>query len=189
MPIIYSFKEIRMENNNLENYLELAKESTTIKKAINEFKYAGWLNENNEFEDDIQKQICLNVLKVLSLINNQNHSNISFSYFYKLLKTLLDGDTLTELTGKQDEWNKIEEDENKILYQNKRVGEIFRKITKKDGSIENYYIDGKVFIDPDGASYTSKNSFVPVTFPCFKPKTKYIKVDWDGNEIEEVKRE
>jgi hypothetical protein len=46
-----------------------------------------------------------------------------------------------------------------------------------------YDIDGKIFIEPDGCAFTNRKSHVRITFP-YTPKTKYIDVDDEGNEIE-----
>ena len=184
-----SIEQIQDKKNNkkdLKYYLNNCK-SNNIQRAINEFKYAGWIDDNYDFKDEMQEKICLNVLDILYLISKQNHSGFSFNYLYNLLKTILDDDTLTELTGKSGEWIKINNNET-ILFQNKRCSRIFREI-HDDGTVEDYFIDGKIFIDPDGDSYTSKESVIPVKFPCYPPKKRYIKVDYNGNEIEEIKRE
>lgn len=60
-----------------------------------------------------------------------------------------------------------------MTHQNKRCSHVFKD---KDGNA--YDIDGKVFREPDGCCFTSKDSFVPVTFP-YTPKTEYVDVPKD----------
>jgi len=73
------------------------------------------------------------------------------------------------LTGEDNEWNEIGDG----LEQNRRCSHVFRQ----DG--EAYDINGKVFTDADGGSYTSIDSRVPVTFP-YTPETEYVTVT-EGN--------
>ncbi len=68
---------------------------------------------------------------------------------------------------KDDEWN--EEDG---FFQNKRCSRVLKN--EKDG--QAYDIRGKVFVEPDGVSYTSRDSRVDIEFP-YVPKTEYVNVE------------
>src|SRR3546814_11262809 len=54
--------------------------------------------------------------------------------------------------------------------QNKRCPHVFRD---KDGTA--YDIDGKVFVEESGGSYTNRDSRVEVSFP-YVPHTEYVQV-------------
>lgn len=105
----------------------------------------------------------------LKEFTEQRHSGASASICgpsaLKILEKLIAHEPLTPLTGKRNECVKISVD----LWQNKRCGRVFKD---KDHAWD---IDGKVFIRPDGVSYTSRKSRVTVTFP-YTPTTKYVKV-------------
>ena len=71
---------------------------------------------------------------------------------------------LSPLTGEDNEW--METDEPGVL-QNKRCPSVF-----KEGD-RAYYLNGKVFVDPDGSQWFDHRSSVDITFPCI-PNTEYI---------------
>ena len=54
------------------------------------------------------------------------------------------------------------------MYQNRRCPHVFK--SDADGA---YDIDGRVFVDPDGSSYTSRDSRVSIEFP-YTPKREYV---------------
>lgn len=186
-------------NEKIKDYVEKSKDSYLLKHALIEFQFSGWLDkdynfiyeDDNEPEDEVgfnpQETICLNVLEILDTISNQHHSGFSFSYLKNILIKLLNDETLTEMTGNDDEWIKAE-DLGDNIFQNKRCPSIFKEI-KKDGTIDVKMNDGKVFINPNDTSFINNDSYVPITFPCYKPKVKYFKVDKCGNVIEEIKNE
>jgi hypothetical protein len=57
------------------------------------------------------------------------------------------------------------------MWQNNRCCHVF-----KDNAGNAYDIDGKIFREPDGACYTSRDSRVPVTFP-YTPVREYVDVE------------
>ena len=61
-------------------------------------------------------------------------------------------------------------------YQNKRFSRVFKE--GKDG--QAYDMQGKVFVEPDGCSYTSRDSRVYIEFP-YVPHTEYVKVEMNEN--------
>lgn len=187
-------------NEKIKIYVEKSKDSYLLRHALIEFQFSGLLDKDYNFiyEDDnvpvnengftTKEIMCLDILEILDIIHNQNHSGYSFSYLKNILIKLLNDETLTEMTGNDDEWIKAE-DIGDNIFQNKRCPSIFKKI-KKDGTIDVKMIEGKVFIHPNGSSFTrGHDSDVPITFPCYKPKVKYFKVDKCCNVIEEIKNE
>ena len=72
------------------------------------------------------------------------------------------------LTGEDHEWGEPINGDG--TQQNRRCSHVFR-----DAEGRAYDIQGKVFTDPDGCSYTSQDSRVNVTFP-YTPHTEYVDV-------------
>ena len=108
---------------------------------LNEFKAAGWLNDDMTYKDEMQGQICDHILKMLSLFGEEGHSGFSASYALQCLEKLLRFKPLSPLTGEEDEWGDVSEMSGKPHYQNKRCSSVFKD--GQDG--EAYDIDGKVF--------------------------------------------
>lgn len=134
--------------------------------AMQEFKAAGWLDENGKFKDDMQKLICEQVLELLGLFAKHGHSGGSAPYAINMFKTLVSFEPLVPLTGKDWEWTQVNDD----MWQNKRCSHVFKN---KDGKA--YDIHGKIFKEPNGSCYTSKYSHVHIKFP-YTPKREYIDV-------------
>lgn len=134
--------------------------------AIREFKAAGWLDEDGKYCDEMQEMICLNVLELLKDFSGQGHSGSSAPYAINLFTTLAKFNPITGLTGKDDEWTEVGDD----LFQNKRDCSVF----KNGKSGEAFWIDGKIFRNPNGSTYTSRDSRVPVVFPWIKPESIVI---------------
>lgn len=131
-----------------------------IEYAKRELEIAGY----NLDEDGPNKWIAENVLELLEVFSKQGHSGSSAPWCVSLFKTLAAHEPISPLTGDDSEWMEV----GNGLFQNIRCPRVF----KQDGVA--YDIDGKVFTDPDGFSYTDGESRVSVTFP-YVPKTEYIK--------------
>jgi hypothetical protein len=134
-----------------------------IKRARKELELAGWFDKDGLYEDMVGKA----VMELLEVFAKQGHSGMSATLVVNLFKILVNGDTLTPLTGEDDEWDLVYEDEH--LYQNNRNYKVF----KNDKGA--YFSDGIVFIDKDGVSFTGSQSVVPMpNFPCVPPAIVYI---------------
>jgi hypothetical protein len=118
--------------------------------------------------DEMQDAIEANILKMVAMFAYEGHSGSSASYTISILEKILRFEPVTPLTGADDEWNEIDPD----CFQNNRCGRVFKD--SKDG--QAYDSQGRVFTDPDGYSYTSTDSRVPVTFP-YRPKIEYVQVE------------
>jgi hypothetical protein len=145
-----------------------------VKHAWQEFKAAGWLDENDNFKDEMQEMICRHVIKLLDVFDDEGHSGTSAPYAISLFKNLASFEPIAPLTGEDWEWTDVAEQSSGPLWQNKRCSHVFKY---NDGA---YDIDGIVFYDiikgENGEEYksyyTCKESRVPVTFP-YTPKTEY----------------
>ena len=139
-----------------------------VSKAKQEFELLGW----NNTDDEMQKMACENVIELLETFSKQGHSGFSAPYILSLFEKLARHEPLTNLTGKDDEWEDLSSfGSPEPAFQNKRFSEVFKR---QDGSA--YWIHGKVFRLPDGATYTNKKSCVDITFPWKKAKPEIVDV-------------
>ncbi len=142
--------------------------------AKDEFRAAGWTDENGKFNDEMQELICNHVLKLLDVFHDEGHSGSSAPYAINLFKKLASFEPIVPLTGEDWEWVNVAEQNGGPLWQNKRCSHVFKD---NDGA---YDINGIVFYDwyvnKEGdkhkSYFTSRESRVPVTFP-YTPTTEY----------------
>jgi len=136
--------------------------SNLVKHAQREFEALGWPGDC-----DMQKLICDNIIELLRTFADQGHTGSTAPYVLWHFQKLANFNPITPLTGDDNEWVEVGDG----LFQNNRDGEIF----KKNGSA--YWIDGKIFREPGGATFTSFDSRVPVEFPWTKPEPEIVDVD------------
>jgi hypothetical protein len=146
--------------------------------AWNEFRAAGWVDEGNNFKDEMQKAICHHVLALLAVFENEGHSGTSAPYTINLFKKLAMFEPLAPLTGEDWEWTEIcDERTNGVsVFQNKRFSSVFKQSDRFDG--KPYWLDGRVFWewykDEDGNMskiyFTGRDSPVTIEFPWVKPE-------------------
>ena len=98
--------------------------------------------------------------ELLAVFSSQGHSGASAPFAANLFRTMAAFKPWGPLTGEDDECNEV----GPGVFQNRRVSSVF-----KEGG-EAYWIEGRVFRDPDGSTYTSQKSRVPVTFPWAMPE-------------------
>ena len=142
--------------------------------AKDEFRAAGWTDENDKFNDEMQELICNHVLKLLDVFHDEGHSGSSAPYAINLFKKLASFEPIVPLTGEDWEWVNVAEQNGGPLWQNKRCSHVFKD---NDGA---YDINGIVFYDwyvnEEGdkhkSYFTGRESRVPVTFP-YTPTTEY----------------
>ena len=149
-----------------------------IRHAMTEFRAAGWVDENNKFDDDIQEAICNHVIKLLEVFGDEGHSGSSAPYAIDMFEKLAKFEPLVPLTGEDWEWSDVSRFGDGIpYYQNIRCSHVF-----KDADGKAYDIDGKVFwewwTNPETGKrsksyYTNRNSRVYVEFP-YIPKIEYV---------------
>jgi hypothetical protein len=114
------------------------------------------------------------ILAIVELFASQGHSGFSAAYVSNILNLLLKFKPLTPLTGDLHEWRDVTAMSGPgqdPCAQNIRCSSVMRRI---DGDC--YDVNGIVFTDGDGNSFTNKDSCVPVTFP-YVPETKYVTVE------------
>lgn len=126
-------------------------------------------------EDEMNLAMRDHILRMVTAFSDEGHSGFSANYAANCLEKLLRYEPLSPLTGDDDEWTKLDYDDD-TTYQNKRCSHVF-----KDANGNAYDIDGIVFwewyTDPETGEkhkthFTCKDSRVPVEFP-YTPKTEY----------------
>ena len=151
------------------------------KHAMDEFRAAGWVDEDGKYIDEMQEAICNHVLALLEVFSDEGHSGSSAPYAIDLFSKLAKFDPIVPLTGEDWEWSNVSDTSRNIkTYQNKRCSAVFKSDDRFNG--QPYYIDGKVFWEwyrgeEDGkmhkSYYTGRESSVPIEFP-YTPKTEYV---------------
>lgn len=138
------------------------------KHAREEFRAAGWMDENGKFIDEWQELICAQVVDLLNMFAHHGHSGSSAPYALNMFDRLAKFKPLAPITGEDWEWADVSGFSDGTRYQNKRCSSIF-----KDADGKAYDIDGKVFwewnVREDGSPYksyyTDGGCHTPVTFP------------------------
>ena len=136
--------------------------SNWIEWCKKEIELAGLYDKDSDYRGMLGEALD----EVIQVLDNQGHSGFSMGVMRRVLQRLMNWEPLGPLTGKEDEWNQIKKD----LWQNKRCPRVF-----KNDKGEAWDRTGKVFVEPDGTTFTSRASRVYITFP-YTPKTEYVKV-------------
>ena len=137
--------------------------SNLIQHAEREFRALGY---DQESEDGMNKMMMDCVFELLNVFSKQGHSGFSASHCIGLFEKLARFEPLCPLTGKEEEWVHVWDK----LWQNNRCGRVFL-----DESGQAYDIDGQIFREPNGSTFTNIDSRVPVTFP-YTPTSVYVDV-------------
>ena len=173
--IIYKFKHFLFRK---ALGLVVSKDSNSIAHAKRELVAMGY--DLNDKEEGPNKWIMENLFELLAVFSTQGHSGSSAPYCISMFKKLASFEPLCPLTGEDSEWNDVSMYcGDNPLWQNNRASHVFKD---EDGNV--YDTQGRIFREPDGCTYTSRDSRVPVTFP-YTPKTEYVDVDIEGKPINE----
>jgi hypothetical protein len=138
-----------------------------LEYAVNEMKLAF----NYPFCDEMQKEMCDGVLKVISVFSQQGHSGFSANYAISMLTLLLQYRPLTALSGEDNEWRDVH---GNGIFQNKRLPTVFKQADRFEG--QAYNAKGKEFSDNGGEIwFTCIDSHIPIEFPyVYKESEKVI---------------
>lgn len=163
-------------------------ESKLVKFARNELNRLlnGCGDENSE-SYTMQKCINEDIIEIVKVFSEQEHSGCSASYALNIIKRLLDWKPIQPLTGDNNEWNDCgycDKDGNRV-FQNRRCSAVFKHMN--DNTDESYitYIDKYIISDNGGITWFTSRHVLDklglseiITFP-FKvpenPKRIYIK--------------
>jgi hypothetical protein len=116
--------------------------------------------------DEMNQAMYNHLLHMVNEFAKEGHSGFSASYARNHLEKLLRFEPIGPLTGEPNEWNHIADN----LWQNNRCSRVFM-----DSQGTAWDIEGKVFVELNGAAFTSSESQVPVEFP-HTPQTEYVYV-------------
>jgi len=116
--------------------------------------------------DDMQALMNQQIKEMILVFSTHGHSGFSAAYASHMLKDLLDYKPLGPLTGEPDEWAEYAQGR----FQNKRCSHVFKD---EDGCYDS---EGRIFREPNGSCYQSRDSRVPVTFP-YTPTKVYVDVE------------
>jgi len=133
--------------------------------AKNEFKLAGWVDENGKYKDEMQEEMCKDLLEVIETVAKQGHSGFSIHYFKSILDRLLMYEPLGAIEDKEDQWVEYIDGE----YQHRRRHSVFKD---EEGTI--YNSDGYAFTGIDGSTFTSGNSARIITLPKTADELKTV---------------
>ena len=150
--------------------------------AMSEFRAAGWVDENDNWNDEIQKLICKHVLRLLEVFAEEGHSGSSAPYTINLFEKLAKFEPIAPLTGDDWEWNQICDDRTNgvSVFQSRRCSRVFKQSDRFDG--KPYDIEAVIFWEwvtdsetgeKNKSYYTSKDSFRAIEFP-YTPTTEYV---------------
>ncbi len=151
----------------MSNLLEYARREFAILNAMSEGP--------DDKEDDPEvaliaehwdKAVEEAVLELLEVFSAQGHSGFSAGTVAHYFSELAMFSPLSPLTGEDSEWNDISEfEDGRSVWQNRRCSHVFKDETGA------YDSNGRVFREPNGVTYTSNDSRVPVTFPYWPSPT------------------
>lgn len=114
------------------------------------------------------------VLDLIRTFAAQGHSGGSAPTTIGLFSKLASYEPLGPLTGEDNEWNEVGEEDGNKVYQNRRCSHVFKQANRFNG--QAYDLQGRVFREPDGSKFTRPwDSWTPITFP-YTPKVEFVDV-------------
>jgi hypothetical protein len=142
--------------------------SNLLKHAERELSLIGY-----DGKDEYNNMAKAAIMELLATFANQRHSGFSASYVTDIFNKLARFETLSPLTGENNEWNDVTEmsGDRKTLFQNNRNSAVFKDDTGC------YYINACLWVEDNGNTYANKKSRGYIKSFPFTPKTFYVKVD------------
>ena len=142
--------------------------SNLLKHAERELSLIGY-----DGKDEYNNMAKAAIMELLATFANQGHSGFSANYVTDVFNKLARFETLSPLTGENNEWNDVTEmsGDRKTLFQNNRNSAVFKDDTGC------YYINACLWIEDNGNTYANKKSRGYIKSFPFTPKTFYVKVD------------
>jgi hypothetical protein len=155
--------------------------SNILKHAERELSLIGY-----DGKDEYNNMAKAAIMELLTTFANQGHSGFSANYVSDIFNKLARYETLSPLTGEDNEWKDVTEmsGDRKTLFQNNRDSAVFKDDTGC------YYIHAIIWVENNGTTYTNKKSCGYIKSFPFTPKTFYVKLDNDDNilDIEEYNK-
>lgn len=139
--------------------------SNLLSHAETELRYAGLYDDDSDYGGMTAKA----VMELMKVFSAQGHSGASAGIVIEIFSKLARYEPLSPLTGDDDEWCEVSDG----VFQNKRCSHVFKQADRFDGRACD--INGKIFREPNGLKYTSRDSCVVVEFP-YTPKSEIVDV-------------
>lgn len=148
--------------------------SNLLKHAERELKLIGY-----DGKDEYDKMAKEAILQLIETFAKQGHSGFSADYVANMFHKLANYETLSPLTGNDDEWNDVSDmsGDRKTLFQNNRDSRVFKN---DDGA---FFTEAIVWQD-DVYHFSNKDSKRYIKSFPFTPKTFYVKVDKERNVLD-----
>ena len=148
--------------------------SNLLKHAERELKLIGY--DDTDSFDNMAKDAILQLIETFA---KQGHSGFSADYVANMFHKLANYETLSPLTGNDDEWNDVSDmsGDRKTLFQNNRDSRVFKN---DDGA---FFTEAIVWQD-DVYHFSNKDSNRYIKSFPFTPKTFYVKVDKERNVLD-----
>jgi len=131
--------------------------------AQRELTSAGLFDKDSDYEGMLGEA----TMRLIRVFAAEGHSGFSASMAVSIFDKLARFQPLCPLTGEDSEWNEVASGASGQCWQNNRCSHVFKDA---DGA---YDIQGKIFREKNGATYTSRESRVPVIFP-YTPKSEVV---------------
>jgi hypothetical protein len=146
--------------------------SNILKHAERELSLIGY-----DGKDAYNNMAKAAIMELLTTFANQGHSGFSANYVSDIFNKLARFETLSPLTGEDNEWNDVSNmsGDRKTLFQNNRDSAVFKDDTGC------YHINAVIWVGETGDTYTNKKSRGYIKSFPFTPKTFYVKLDNDDN--------
>lgn len=142
--------------------------STVLEFAQSELKFAGLFDDDSDYGGMLGDA----VMNLLKEHEKEGHSGYSNAMVVDLFSKLATFTPLTPLSGNDDEWG--DDVDGLGLQQNIRDSRVFR--SPERGA---WTLDAVAFREPSGATYTSRQSAQPITFPHSRSETVMVNVPDD----------
>lgn len=146
--------------------------SNLLKHAERELKLIGY-----DGKDEYDKMAKEAILQLIETFAKQGHSGFSADYVANMFHKLANYETLSPLTGNDDEWNDVSDISGEMLFQNNRDSRVFKN---DDGA---FFTEAIVWQD-DVYHFSNKDSNRYIKSFPFTPKTFYVKVDKERNVLD-----
>ena len=148
--------------------------SNLLKHAERELTLIGY--DGKDEYDNMAKEAILQLIETFA---KQGHSGFSADYVANMFHKLANYETLSPLTGNDDEWNDVSDmsGDRKTLFQNNRDSRVFKN---DDGA---FFTEAIVWQD-DVYHFSNKDSKRYIKSFPFTPKTFYVKVDKERNVLD-----
>ena len=154
--------------------------SNLLKHAERELKLIGY-----DGKDEYNNMAKEAILQLIETFAKQGHSGFSAPYVANMFHKLANYETLSPLTGNDDEWSDVLDErsssDTKMLFQNNRDSRVFKY---EKGA---YFLDAIVWqeiINGDINHFTNKDSKRYIKSFPFTPKTFYVKIDEKRNVLD-----